>query len=338
MQRFNRVLLRTGILGSRLYSSYVSRMRYLFTLKEEDEACRKAMDSGSIYLFHKLAPLLQKAEYGGYTTPAMQASDLKGILGKLGQNEDLLQESILIGCSESRVTQFALDLGVLEKESVESKVTGKFVELRKAFFLLNGHDLPLISQSQALLRWHQTHRYCSESGQLTQRNQAGSKRVCHANGAIYYPQMAPVVITLVSDGSRCLLARQASFAKGMYSALAGFCDVGETVEETVQREVAEEVGLEVESLWYTGSQHWPFPNSSLMMACHATVNPGQTQISVNSVELEDARWFSAGEVREALERKRPPRERAGRATPVWVPPRTAIANQLIREWANQQPK
>ncbi|MBN3311303.1 NUD13 protein, partial [Amia calva] len=77
---------------------------------------------------------------------------------------------------------------------------------------------------QAQLRWHQTHGYCSAIGQPTERNQTGSQRTCQASGATYYPQMAPVVITLVSDGACCLLARQASFPLGMYSTLAGFCD------------------------------------------------------------------------------------------------------------------
>lgn len=120
--------------------------------------------------------------------------------------------------------------------------------------------------------------------------------------------MAPVVIVLVSDGSRCLLARQAMFPPGMYSALSGFCDMGEShfitsccphhislwgyftssvlsnyftgesLEEALHREVAEEVGLEVENLQYSASQHWPFPQSSFMLACHATVNPDKTQV------------------------------------------------------------
>nr|XP_009304775.1 nucleoside diphosphate-linked moiety X motif 13 isoform X2 [Danio rerio] len=147
-------------------------------------------------------------------------------------------------------------------------------------------------------------------------------------------KMSPVVIVLVSDGSRCLLARQAMFPPGMYSALSGFCDMGESVEEALHREVAEEVGLEVENLQYSGSQHWPFPQSSFMLACHATVNPNKTQVNIDKAELEDARWFTLEEITTALQN--PPRNPREQPPVFWVPPSYAIANQLIREWANQQ--
>ncbi|XP_051969043.1 nucleoside diphosphate-linked moiety X motif 13 isoform X5 [Xyrauchen texanus] len=202
--------------------------------------------------------------------------------------------------------------------------------------MLSGSDAPLVAKGQAVLRWHQTNGFCSATGQPTIRNQSGSLRVCHSSGITYYPKMAPVVIVLVSDGSRCLLGRQSMFPAGMYSALAGFCDMGESVEEALHREVAEEVGLEVETLQYSGSQHWPFPQSSFMIACHATVNPDKTQVSVDKAELEDACWFTVEEVTEALQMKKPPRNRKGEPPVFWVPPSYAIANQLIQEWANQQ--
>ncbi|XP_036377098.1 nucleoside diphosphate-linked moiety X motif 13 [Megalops cyprinoides] len=326
------------LFGSRDCSSYVSRMRYLMRLKEDDEACLRALQSGSVLLYHKLAPLLRQTERGMYQLPALQATDVKGILGKLGKDEQLLNSSVLIGCSDDNVPQFSLDVGSLEQAAVEELCGGVFIDLRKAFFLLKGPEAPLVSKGQALLRWHQTHGFCSTTGQPTQRNQAGSQRVCLANGATYYPQMAPVVIVLVSDGRRCLLARQSGFPRGMYSALAGFCDIGETVEETLRREVAEEVGLEVESLQYSGSQHWPFPQSSFMVACHATVSPDNGEINLNGAELEDARWFSLDEIEEALQRKTPPRNPRGEPSVFWVPPSYAIANKLIQEWANQQKK
>ncbi|XP_054988627.1 NAD(P)H pyrophosphatase NUDT13, mitochondrial isoform X2 [Sorex araneus] len=215
---------------------------------------------------------------------------------------------------------------------METELQGSFTDLRKALFQLNVKDASLLSTAQALLRWHDAHQFCSRSGHPTKKNMAGSKRACPSSNIIYYPQMAPVVITLLSDGTRCLLARQSSFPKGMYSALAGFCDMGESVEETVRREVAEEVGLEVERLRYTASQHWPFPNSSLMIGCHATVRPGHTEIRVNSRELEAAAWFSHEEVAAALRRNNRTTQQQSGGLSFWLPPKLAIAHHLIKEW------
>nr|XP_031318037.1 nucleoside diphosphate-linked moiety X motif 13 isoform X2 [Camelus dromedarius] len=270
--------------------------------------------------------------------------ELERLLGKFGQDSQRIEDSVLIGCSEQQEAWFALDLGLnssssinasLQKPEVEKELTGSFTELRKALYQLNVKDASLLSTAQALLRWHDTHQFCSRSGQPTKKNMAGSKRVCSSNQIIYYPQMAPVVITLVSDGTRCLLARQSFFPKGMYSALAGFCDIGESLEETVRREVAEEVGLEVERLHYSASQHWPFPNSSLMIACHATVKPGQTEIRLNLRELEAAAWFRHDEVAIALRRNNPYTQQQNGAFPFWLPPKFAIAHQLIKEWVEK---
>ncbi|XP_053547882.1 NAD(P)H pyrophosphatase NUDT13, mitochondrial isoform X2 [Bombina bombina] len=317
----------------RHYSSYVRHTRFLFELKENDEACRQALRSGSFYVFHNLSPFLRKSD-GCYSAPTVNASELRRILKKHGKDEGTLEDSVLIGCSDSEEIEFALDLGSLEKSNLEEELAGTFTDLRKAFLQLRGMGTPCLSQAQALLRWHDTHQYCSKTGKPTQKNVSGSKRVCSANGTIYYPQMSPVVITLVSHRDRCLLARQPGFPPGMYTALAGFCDIGETLEETVRREVAEEVGLEVDSLRYSGSQHWPFPNSSLMVACHAAVM--RDEINVNSVELEAARWFTLEEVEEALQRDHRAINKSDGTIPVWVPPKWAIAHHLIREWVQEQ--
>lgn len=328
----------------RLLSTYVSKMRYLLELKEDDDACKKAQQTGAFYLFHNCTPLLQKSEHK-YHVPRHSLAELKSLLGKFGQDAQRIEDSVLIGCSEQHEAWFALDLALnsssssnasLPKSEMETELQGSFTDLRKALFQLNEKDASLLSTAQALLRWHDAHQFCSRSGQPAKKNMAGSKRVCPSNNIIYYPQMAPVVITLVSDGTRCLLARQSSFPKGMYSALAGFCDMGESVEDTVRREVAEEVGLEVERLQYAASQHWPFPNSSLMIGCHATVKPGQTEIQVNLRELEDAAWFSHEEVATALRRNhRSTQQQTGRL-PFWLPPKLAIAHHLIKEWVENR--
>ncbi|KAL6087508.1 hypothetical protein STEG23_022161 [Scotinomys teguina] len=328
----------------RLLSTYVTKMRYLFELKEDDEACRKAHQTGVFYLFHDLAPLLQPSGRR-YLVPRLSRAELEGLLGKFRQDSQRIEDSVLIGCSNQHEAWFALDLGLksassihapLPKSEMEAELKGSFVTLRQAVFQLNSMDSSLLFTAQALLRWHDGHQFCSKSGQPTKKNMAGSKRVCPSNEVTYYPQMAPVVITLVTDGARCLLARQSSFPEGLYSALAGFCDIGESVEEAVQREVAEEVGLEVENLQYSASQHWPFPNSSLMIACHATVKPGQTEIQVNRRELEAAAWFSLDEVVTALRRKGSFIQQQNGALPLLLPPKLAIAHHMIKSWVETQ--
>uniref|UniRef100_A0A8B9MGW9 NAD(+) diphosphatase n=1 Tax=Accipiter nisus TaxID=211598 RepID=A0A8B9MGW9_9AVES len=326
---------RASSLFCRLHSTYVRKMRYLNELKEDDSLCRQAQTSGTFYLFHNLSPFLQQVGKK-YLVPQLSAAEMKRILEKLKETEQWIEKSVLIGCSDEHVPHFALDLGALEKSVIESELKGSFTDLRKALFVVDGKDSPLLASAQSLLRWHDSHQYCSKTGQPTQKNLAGSKRVCHASGIIYYPQMSPVVITLVSDGSRCLLARQPSFPRGMYSSLSGFCNLGENVEETVRREVAEEVGLEVESLWYSASQHWPFPSSCLLIACHAMVRAQQAEISMNSLELEEARWFALEEIVEGLKREPGSSKQDDGSFLPWFPPKQAIAHQLICEWVKQQ--
>ncbi|XP_050161399.1 NAD(P)H pyrophosphatase NUDT13, mitochondrial [Myiozetetes cayanensis] len=326
---------RASSLLYRLHSTYVRKMRYLNKLKEDDSLCRQAQTSGTFYLFHNLSPFLRKAGKK-YLVPQVSAAEMRRILEKFPEAEQWMEKSVLIGCSDEHTPHFALDLGALEKSVIESELQGSFTDLRKALFVVDGKDSPLLASAQSLLRWHDSHRYCSKTGQPTQKNPAGSKRVCQASGITYYPQVSPVVIMLVSDGSRCLLARQPSFPPGMFTALSGFCDVGETVEEAVRREVAEEVGLEVESLRYSASQHWPFPSGSLMLGWHALVAAQRAEISMDSLELEEARWFGPEEIVEGLKREpRSSKQDDGSVLP-WFPPRQAIAHQLICEWVGQQ--
>ncbi|NXT86764.1 NUD13 protein, partial [Anhinga rufa] len=331
---YQAVYRRASSLFCRLHSTYIRKMRYLNELKENDSLCRQAQTSGTFYLFHNLSPFLQKVGKK-YLVPQLGAAEMKRILEKFKETEQWIEKSVLIGCSDEHVPHFALDLGALKKSVIESELKGSFTDLRKALFILDEKYSSLLASAQALLRWHDSHQYCSKTGQPTQKNVAGSKRVCHASGIIYYPQMSPVVITLVSDGSQCLLARQPSFPQGMYTALSGFCDVGESVEEAVRREVAEEVGLEVDSLWYSASQHWPFPSSCLMIACHALVR-AQAEINMNSLELEEARWFGLEEIMEGLKREPRSSKQADGILLPWFPPKQAIAHQLICEWVKQQ--
>ncbi|CAG12155.1 unnamed protein product, partial [Tetraodon nigroviridis] len=336
-------------------SAVVSRIRYLNRLKQDDDVCAEALQRAQILLFHRLSPLLQQTERGTFRAVALTSSEVLALLERLGSDRTKLKESVLIGCSEQDQVQFCLDVGELDPVAVEEACDGAFVDLKKGLFVLRTSEAPLLAKAQALLRWHHTSRFCAATGQPTCRNQAGTQRVS-SSGSVLLPsgesghapscashsvlralrpaQMSPVAIVLVSDGQRCLLARQPAFPPGMYSALAGFCELGESLEETASREVAEEVGLEVHSVSYSCSQHWPFPHSSFMLGCHALVSPAHTQLHVDQAELEDARWFSLQDVTSALQVRGLPQR--GHAPPLWLPPKQAIANRLITEWAEHQ--
>ncbi|XP_037659884.1 nucleoside diphosphate-linked moiety X motif 13 isoform X4 [Choloepus didactylus] len=181
----------------RLLSTYVTKTRYLFELKEDDNACKIAQRTGAFYLFHSLAPLLQKSE-DRYLAPQHSLLELERLLGKFGQDTQRIEDSVLIGCSEQHEAWFALDLGLnsrsstnasLQKPETETELKGSFTELRKALFELNVKDASLLSTAWALLHWHDAHQFCSRSGQPTKKNMAGNKRVCPSNKIIYYPQV-----------------------------------------------------------------------------------------------------------------------------------------------------
>ncbi|XP_040293872.1 NAD(P)H pyrophosphatase NUDT13, mitochondrial [Bufo bufo] len=337
MQKMLSAAVRHTARSVRTCSSYVKQARFLFDLKENDDTCRQALKSGSFYLFHNLSPLIRKSGNTFYI-PAVSSPDLLQVLGSCGKDKFSLEDSVLLGCSESCVTEFALDLGSLEKSALEQELSGKFTDLSKAVAKIDrkmdAENLLLLCRARSLLQWHDSHQYCSKSGKPTTKNVSGSKRVCHVNGLIYYPQMAPVIITLVSCKNRCLLAHQENFPPGMYTALAGYCEIGETLEETIRREIAEEVGLVVDTIRYSGSQHWPFPGSSLMLACQATVK--DDKLDINRAEIKDARWFTLEEVTEALQVKMSPSKLPDDTLPVWVPPKFAIAHHLIQEWVQEQ--
>ncbi|XP_057681311.1 nucleoside diphosphate-linked moiety X motif 13 isoform X2 [Corythoichthys intestinalis] len=308
-------------------SSFVSRMRYLKKLQRDDEACVRALRTGHLLLFHRLRPLLRPSQAGGFACPTLPYEDVRSALRALGADESLLEESVLIGCRQDERPDFCLDLGRLDPTSAEKVCQGTFVDLKKSFFLLSEAEAPLVAKGRALLSWHRSNKFCGASGRPTCRNRAGSQRACGDN--VTYPAMAPAIIVLVSDGHRCLLARQPSFPPGMYSALAGFCDMGESLEEALRREVAEEVGLHVDGVRYASSQHWPHPRSTFLLGCHAHVSPARTQLLVDRAELEDARWFASEEIEAAL------RAKASPAAP-WLPPKQSVARRLVAEWAERR--
>jgi NAD+ diphosphatase len=181
--------------------------------------------------------------------------------------------------------------------------------------------LPPLAQAKALLGWHARHRFCANCGTPTRLTHAGWRRDCPGCDAEHFPRTDPVVIMLAVAGDRCLLGRQARFAKGMWSCLAGFVEPGETVEEAVRRETREEAGIICGRVAYHASQPWPFP-MSLMIGCHAAALT--TEVTIDRTELEDVRWFERDEIAAMMLRRHP----AG----LTVTHPIAIAHHLIRAW------
>lgn len=183
------------------------------------------------------------------------------------------------------------------------------VPLRTAMQQFDGTLAALAGRAAQVLEWDRAHRFCGVCGSATTLLAGERARICPACQHSAYPRLSPAMMALVWRPGALLLARSPHYAKGMYSALAGFVEAGESLEDCVHREVAEEVGLQVQQLRYFGSQSWPFPHS-LMVAYTAEYVAGQ--IVPQADEIEDAQWF-------ALD-----------ALPA-IPPRFSIAGHLIRD-------
>jgi NAD+ diphosphatase len=190
--------------------------------------------------------------------------------------------------------------------------------------LVGAIDLAILSQAKSVLFWHRRHRFCPNCGAPTKSASAGWRRECASCGAQHFPRTDPVVIMMAVDGDACLLGRQPQFPPGFYSCLAGFLESGETVEDAVRREIAEEAGIRIGRVSYLGSQPWPFP-SSLMIGCRAEAV--SREIAIDGQELEHARWFSRAEVATMLAKTHP--------EGLFCPAPLAIAYHLIKAWVEE---
>ena len=144
-----------------------------------------------------------------------------------------------------------------------------------------------------IVEWELAHVYCGRCGAPTTAQSTELARVCDECGTHYYPRITPAVIMRVDNGGRILLARRAGIARPFFSVLAGFVEPGETLEETVRREIREEVGIEVEDVRYFASQPWPFP-SQLMIGFTARYAGGE--LAVDETELAEADWYAPNEL------------------------------------------
>lgn len=239
--------------------------------------------------------------------------------------EPILQKGanrIFLGVSPKGMPHFAIDLNDEgdPRRQEPFRELGRFADARELAMVLQNGDPALMAHAIALLNWHRSHGYCSTCGTQTVVGQAGYKRDCPGCEKEHFPRTDPVVIMMVEKGDKCLLGRGHQFPEGMFSALAGFVEPGETLEEAVAREVMEETGVEVSSVRYHATQPWPYP-FSLMIGLIATATT--EDVVLGDDELAEARWFSRDEMQSALK---------GEAD-FWVPPPLAIAHHLIKAWA-----
>jgi len=188
-------------------------------------------------------------------------------------------------------------------------------------------ELALYGTARSVLDWHARHRFCARCGQPTAPAKGGWQRNCASCGTEHFPRVDPVAIMLVECDGRLLLGRQARFPPRSYSALAGFLEPGESIEDAVRREVFEEAGVRVGEVRYIASQPWPFP-SQLMVGCLGFAD--SLELTVNTSEIEDARWFSRAEVAEAM-------EKGSDSTSFLPPPPQAIAHTLLQWWLENEP-
>ena len=164
-----------------------------------------------------------------------------------------------------------------------------FQGLRSLYGQLDDTTLALAGRALQIVDWDRSHRFCGACATPTVVKTTERSRECPACGITYYPRIAPVVMCLVRRERSILLARSPRFAQSTFSALAGFVEAGETLEQCVAREVMEEVSIRVKNLRYFASQPWPFPHS-MMIAFHADYAGGDIQ--VDGVEIAEAQWFS----------------------------------------------
>lgn len=292
--------------------------------KRPDQAwvAEKMADPTSLFVpFWRLQPFVlpESAPNVGKDVGWLSMSHLKALAG----DDPLI---VFLGINKRGKALFAADVSRLSdpENAPALKGLGTFGELRG--FAMAGElspgELAILAQAKSMIDWHLRHGFCSVCGAASVMQEAGYKRVCPSCKAEHFPRTDPVVIMLATIGDKCFVGRQKIWPKGMFSALAGFIEPGESIEEAVARELAEEAGLSIASVTYHSTQPWPYP-SSLMIGCHAVAT--SEDFKVDGVELSMGRWVSRDEAKAVL-------AGTGDGT-IWFPPSFAIAHQLIKAFA-----
>lgn len=223
---------------------------------------------------------------------------------------------MLLGIDDSGIPHFVRETASGARIDARSRTVMRLLPL------LSGEDAALYGGARSLVDWHARHRFCAVCGSPTDLFRGGWGRRCGSCNAEHFPRVDPVVIMLAECEGRVLVGRQGGFPPGFFSALAGFVEPGESLEEAVARELFEEAGIRVSNVSYVASQPWPFP-SSLMIGCRAVAK--DPALTLDTTEIEAAMWVDKAEVRAAL---------AGdMGAPFMAPPPLAIARYLLEDWA-----
>jgi NAD+ diphosphatase len=225
--------------------------------------------------------------------------------------------TVFLGLDGEGLPHFAIDH---EADGLDGVAT----DARAAGARLPAPEAAVVAQARSLLDWHKRHGFCAACGTPTRLSKAGYARRCEGCGTEHFPRVDPVVIMLAEKDDMVLVGRQRGFPPGFFSALAGFVEPGESLEEAVARELFEEAGIRVSDVRYVASQPWPFP-SSLMIG--AVARAEGFELRLDETEIEAARWVSRDECAEVLDGRGP-----------WsAPPPLAIAWWLFRHWLDRPP-
>ena len=262
-------------------------------------------------------PLVETSKTGGRQIaylPARLVAELAG-----GGPEHLL----FMGLWQDTAV-FAVDLdGSSDPVAGPLEGMGEFMDLRVISMQLPDTDAAILATAKQMFEWRRRHRHCANCGQPSEAREGGWKRVCPSCEVEHFPRTDPVVIMLAYHGERCMLGRQEIWPKGMFSALAGFLEPGESIEEACARELNEEAGLRTRKVRYHSTQPWPYP-SSLMIGLIAEVEDDEG--TPDQTELSEVRWFTREEAKRLL---------AGEIEGTFCPQPMAIAHQLIRAGAEE---
>ena len=260
-------------------------------------------------------PLVETAKEGGVQI-AYLAADMARVLSAG-------PERLLFMGLWKETPIFALDVeGDVDPADGPLEGLGRFEDLRAIAVTLPGADAAMIATAKSMFEWRRKHRHCANCGATTDVIEGGWKRVCPACTTQHFPRTDPVVIMLATKGERCLLGRQAAWPKGMYSALAGFLEPGESIEEACARELFEEAAVRATSVRYHSTQPWPYP-SSLMIGLIAEIETDEAV--ADNIEIDEVRWFSRADAGALIR---------GELADAKAPPGMAIAHQLIKAWAD----